>query len=100
VYAIRVQPRVAEIQAVRKQALDKARADSIAAQAPPTPPAENKPAVENKPPGETKPAGETPPAPTTKEAVEEGRREKKTVPPQPDPNQKKLPEGPDAEPTW
>jgi len=110
VYAVRVQPRVAEIQAVRKQALDKARADSIAAQKPtaaPPPSSDSTAAPISAPapapstaPAENKPAVENPPAPTTKEGREEGRREKQPAPPPPDPNQKKPPELPDAEPTW
>jgi TolA-binding protein len=99
-YAVRVQPRVAEVQAARKQGLDKARADSIAAQAPGPTPTQDKarpdsiaaqapqpPPVENKP------------APTTEDPEGESLKARKQATP-PDPNKKKPSETPDAESTW
>ncbi len=115
VYALRAQPRVAEVQAVRKQALEKARADSIAAAATLAPPpssdstaaATTAPSSDSTAAAATAPAPapapapvENKPAPATEEGRGEGRREKQPAPPPPDPNQKKVPENPDAEPPW
>ncbi len=109
VYAVRVRPRVAEVQAVRRQALEKARADSIAAEAAKlTPPPADSTAVQA---GRDSPTVvpsadstaapvENKPASAKEEAREEGRRGRQPTPPAPDPNPKQTPEGPDAEPTW
>jgi len=108
-YAVRVQPRVAEVQAARKQALDKARADSIAAQtaklaAPSSPDSTTVPTSAPASAPTSAPAPPPPPVenkstPTTKETQGEGKREKTPVTP-PDPNEKKPLETPDAEPPW